>query len=373
MLSRHATRLDLGTAEDIAELNAAESLLRAAYKSSIALGNSSSGVSGGSPGSSGGGYYTRAPPAALGHPQASRNDTYGGAPPVGSGGAGGGVFHPSPTTATTVATDFAGPAADGIARSNVGIPSGTAAASGAAAPPHVNLGYTARQRSSGPIMAGNAPTPSSPSGYPQRALYADVHTRTEEGNHSGSTMGMSSSGAAVRTPGGGGGGGGATGVVPSSSSGMRATAPAFYRPQMSIESGMYRAGTATASGAEEGRGRGEIERMPAPETDVERGRSSMHSFFAPPVTTTTPTPTVAVAAAGSSRLTRPPQPQRAHGSPYIYHAPHDSAASPHAGTMRGGRVRGQGGRADDEEDSEEALARPSRVSGRYHFPRSDAP
>ncbi|CAC9472419.1 hypothetical_protein [Leishmania infantum] len=366
MLSRHGTRLDLGTAEDIAELNAAESLLRAAYKSSTVVGSSS----GGSPGSGGGGHYARAAPAALGHLQASGNDTYGGAPSVGSGGAGGGAFHASLATAATVTTDFAGPVVGGIARSSVGMPYGAAAASGAAAPPHVNLGYTARQRSSAPTHGGSAPTPSSVSGYPQRVLYADVHTGTEEGGHSGSTMGMSSSGSAMRTP---GGGGSATGVAPSSSSGMRATAPAFYRPQVSIESDMYRAGTAAASGTEEGGGREEIEKVPEPETDVERGRSSMRGFFAPPATATTPTPTADAAAAVGSRLTRPPQSQRAHGSPYIYHAPHDSAASAHAGAMRVGRVRGEGGRGGDEEDSEEASARPSRVSGRYHFPRTDAP
>ncbi|CAG9571442.1 hypothetical_protein [Leishmania major strain Friedlin] len=351
MLSRHGTRLDLGTAEDIAELNAAESHLRAAYKSSTVVGSSSSG---GSPASGGGGYYTRAAPAALGHPQASGNDTYGGTSTFGSEGTGGGACHASPATAATVTTDFAGPVVGRIARSSVAMPYGAEAASGAAAPPHVNLGYTARQRSSGPIMAGSASTPSSASGYPQRVLYADMRAGTEEGSPSGSTMGMSSSGAAMRVP---GGGGGATEVAPSSSSGMRATAPAFYRPQMSFESGG---------------GREEIEKVPEPESDVERGRSSIRGLFAPPATATTPAPAVAAAAVGS-RLTRPPHSQRAHGSPYIYHAPHDSAALAHAGAMRGGRVRGQGGRGDEEEDSEEASARPSRVSGRYHFPRADAP
>ncbi|GET87264.1 unspecified product [Leishmania tarentolae] len=370
MLSRHGTRLDLGTAEDIAELNASKSRPLASHKSSTVVDSSSGGVSGVSPGTGGGGYYTRAAPAAPGYSQVSGNDAYSSVPSVGARDAGGGAFHASPATASTVTTDFAVPVVGGVARSRVGMPSGTLAASGAAAPPHVNLGYTARQRSSGPTMAGIAPAAPPVSGYPQQVLYADAHAGTEERSHSSSTTGRSSTGAGMRAP--GGGGGGATGVMPSSRSGMRGTAPAFYRPQMSTESGMYRAGTVAAY-VTEGEDREESEEVPERIPEVEHRRSSMHGFFAPPATASTPTSTVAASAAVDSHLARSQQPQRVHGSPYIYHAPRDSAASAHAEAMRGIRFGEQGGLGGDEEDREETSVRPSRVSGRYHFPRSDAP
>ncbi|CAJ1020163.1 hypothetical protein IOCL2690_000245700 [Leishmania lindenbergi] len=360
MLNRHGTRLDLGTAEDIAELNAAESLLRTSYKSSTVVGSSSGGgVSGANPGIRGGGYYTRATPSALGHLQASDNDTYGGGvSSIGAGSVGACAFRASPPRTATVATDFSGPVVGGVTRSSVGSTSGTAAASGAAAPPHVNLGYFTGHRSSSLSPAGIAPAPSAASAYAQRVLYADGHARSEEGSPSGRTVGMSSAGA--------------TGVVPSSSSGMRAAAPAFYRPQMSMEGAMYRAGTATVCGAEEDKDREGSEEIAEPEPDMERGRSSVHGFFSPPRMVTSHSPTVATAAV-DARFTRPQQPYREHGSPYTYHPPHDSVASARAEVMRGGRGGGQGRRGDDKEDSEEAPARPSRVSGRHHFLQTDTP
>ncbi|KAG5504599.1 hypothetical protein JIQ42_06437 [Leishmania sp. Namibia] len=360
MLSRHGTRLDIGTAEDIAELNVAEALLRTSFKSSTVAGSSVGDVSGG-------GYYTRGAPSPLGNLPPSGNDTYsGGVRSVGAGSAAGGALHASPATATAVTTDFTGPAVGGVARSNAGMPSGTAATSGTASPPHVNLGYPAERRSSGVTNAGSASTPSAAGGYAQRILSAGGPARSEEGSPSSRTTGASGAGAAVRTP---GGGSGVTGVAPSPGSGMRATAPAFYRPQMSMEGAMYRPSAVADYGAEEDKGREESEEVVNPERDAERGRSSMRGFYASP---TTATPFYPTAAAGA-RLPRPQQPQRAHASPYAHHVPHDLVAAGRAGAGRGGRGSRQGGRRDDEEDNEEASSRPSRVSGRYHFTRPDVP
>ncbi|KAG5509259.1 hypothetical protein GH5_06347 [Leishmania sp. Ghana 2012 LV757] len=360
MLSRHGTRLDIGTAEDIAELNAAEALLRTSFKSSTVAGSSGGDVSAG-------GYYTRGAPSPLGNLPPSGNDTYsGGARSVGAGSAVGGALHASPGTATAATTDFTGPEVGGVARSNAGMPSGTAATSGTASPPHVNLGYPAERHSSGVTNAGSASTPSAAGGYAQRVLSAGGLARSEEGSPSSRTTGASGAGAAVRTP---GGGSGVTGVAPSSGSGMRASAPAFYRPQMSMEGAMYRPSAVTAYGAEEDKGREESEEVVNPERDAERGRSSIRGFYASP---TTATPFYPTAAAGA-RLPRPQQSQRAHASPYAHHVPHDSVAAGRAGAGRGGRGSRQGGRRDDEEDNEEASSRPSRVSGRYHFTRPDAP
>ncbi|KAG5482884.1 hypothetical protein LSCM1_06918 [Leishmania martiniquensis] len=360
MLSRHGTRLELGTAEDIAELNAAEALLRASNKSSTVAGCSSD-VGGGSPGIGGGSYHTRVTSYAPGNLPASGNDAYsGGVPSVGVGSTAGGAPHASPTSVATVTTDFAGTAVGGGARSNVGMLSGTAAA-----PPHVNLGYPSGPHSSTVANPGSASAPSSASGYPQRALYPSGPARSEEGSPPGRTAGTSSAGTAVRRP---GGGTGLTGVVTSSSSGLRATAPPFYGPYTSAAGVMYRSGTASASGAEEDKGREGSEDVGNAERDVERGRSSMRGFYAPSPTTTPPYPTIAAGA----RLPRPQQSQRAHASPYAYHAPHDSAVAGRAGAVRGGRGSMQGGRGDDE-DNEEASSRPSRVSGRYQFTRPDVP
>ncbi|KAG5509105.1 hypothetical protein JKF63_06114 [Porcisia hertigi] len=349
MLNRYGTRLDLGTAEDIAELNNVEELLRFSARRTTAVDHSGAGAvrSGtrgrfrGTIGVSGPVYQTHAASSVPGQSRASRSHAYsgGGVRSVETAGAGSGAIH------ATVATDASDPVA-GLRRNSVGLPYGTAAAGGVAAPPHVDLGYSAGHRSSGgtsTTTTGHALTAPSAGGYTQRTAYGDETVRSEGRSPSGRP----------------------TGTV----SGMRATAPPFYRPQITMEGTMYRPGTAGASRAEDEESRAKSGEAAELQSDIEHRRSSMRGGYSPSATATAPFPGPAITGFGGPP-TRLQQPQYTQAPPYAYHAPQNSVVSAHAGAVRGNRRGGQGERGDDDDEddgSEGAPARPSRVSGRYHF------
>ncbi|KAK7196093.1 hypothetical protein NESM_000543800 [Novymonas esmeraldas] len=127
MLGRHGTRLELGTADDIAELDAAEAVLRTSYKPSASVVGGGGGGLGGA----------RAVPAPHSHVQSM----------AGHHGYGGGWD-------TSVALPPPPPATHGADARD----SGVARSSGAAPPPpHVNLGHPAQRH--GTAARGAEATP----------------------------------------------------------------------------------------------------------------------------------------------------------------------------------------------------------------------
>ncbi|KPA75140.1 hypothetical protein ABB37_08804 [Leptomonas pyrrhocoris] len=125
MLKRHGTRLDIGTAEDVEELNAAEALLRASYKpTSMSTGGSSTDFAGFNPRSAAP-YYM---------PGATVRSAAAGISGGGSGG-GGGYYS---TTGV-----YGGVAQGGNGATNYTAEATAAVAAAALPPPHVYLGHSA--------------------------------------------------------------------------------------------------------------------------------------------------------------------------------------------------------------------------------------
>lgn len=320
MLKRHGTRLDIGTAEDVAELNAAEALLRVSYKpahmSVPSRGSNNSGVG---EANVGGGGYSATGNAGL--------DSGGDGAGFNARGVAAPYIFPSGAMSRPTAVTNMGNGSGGVQGSSsaAATPISSYAAGAAALPPHVHLGHSVGRVS--PATGGSGPAPASASSstasvHAQRALYR---------GGAGGSVGVSPSG---RTPGG-------TSVGPG---GVRGTAqPLFHSP---------RSGEAEAGEEEE-------------EEEV-RGRPSMMraplSFPDPAVFAGATAP-----GAGGARL---PATQPPYTSSYTRRGGPPAAplpAPPRYGVSPG---MGSGIDAEEEGEDEEVHSRPSRVSGRYHLPRS---
>jgi hypothetical protein len=336
MLRRHGTRLDIGTAEDVAELNAAEALLRASYKPPpMGTGSSSGG------GSDVSAFHARATapynlPGAMARPAAAT--TMGVAAPSATGGRGEGGTTPT-------AYYYAG-----------GAPSAVAAP-----PPHVHLGHSEGRASPATTSAAGvgAPTPASASSsasvHAQRALYrsggvggSDTTVLSPSGRPSAASTMTGYASPSSRTPGGIIGGG----------SVMRGTAQPLFHSPHSLEDGDEA----------------------AEEEEAFRGRPSMRRApFAVPVPVASATAGAATAptvgfTSGPDHL--PPSPASgAARQPYTRRGV--SSAAPLSlpsryvsatSSLREGPEEAEGYEEGAEEEG--VPAQSSRVSGRYQLPRS---
>lgn len=324
MLKRHGTRLEIGTAEDVAELNAAEALLRASFKpvttgftniGSSSNMASSSAVAVDLGGSTGGGFGASVSTRPGGAGSASGYSLPGAmARSQHAGESGGNGDGQPPSSATATPTS----------------------AYGGGAAPHVRLGHPTSVTAA---AAAAAPTPASSSSamsvHAQRALYRSGAGGSDVGSPpSRGSVGTDYAASSGPTPGG-------SGVGPG---GRRATAqPLFFSPHSS----------------------GGLEEEDEDDVVVEvRGRPSMmRAPFAVPVpaaSTRGPAPSMG-GGGGEPRVPAGMQVPSAYarrGGPPAMPLPMPSRH----------HVLVDDGEGD--EDEEEAPARPSRVSGRYQLPRS---
>lgn len=324
MLKRHGTRLDIGTAEDVAELNAAEALLRASYKPSPIIPHSGSSVSNATGSAS----------------------VYGvsGNISLGSGGVAAPYNLPGAMTRSATATSAAAfTGAEGLAQPSSNSTSATTPTTtlpaGAASPPppHVHLGRSAGRVSPTSVTsgAGRAPTSASAGSiHAQRTLYRGSDAIMSPSSQSSAVTTVSGYPASSgRTPGGGG---------------VRATAPLLYYPPRGDDGDSNGDGPAEAD-EEEDRGRPSMRRAP----------------FAVPVP-------VASATGSSSRparlptATQPPYARRGGPSadPLLPPAPPGYTATVATGEAV------EGGEGEERGGGDDVPGRPSRVSGRYRLPRS---
>ncbi|KPI87459.1 hypothetical protein ABL78_3448 [Leptomonas seymouri] len=337
MLKRHGTRLDIGTAEDIAELNAAEALLRASYKPTpMSTGGSSGGArvysTAGSIGHVGSGIAGFNPRGAASY------NMLGAMGRSSAADIASGAYYP---TAGATGNVSQGGSSAAIARNSYD-PAGTAAPP----PPHVHLGHSIGRASSAATGIG-APTPASSatsSIHAQRALYRNSgasaggsDTMSPSGRISTATAATGYASSSGRTPG--------SGMMSSGTAAMRGTAQPLFH---ALPGGDDHENSVEVGAEEEFHGRPSMMRAPfAVPVPV---RAAVGSPGDPTRLPTYMQPASPVRRGGPSAASLPP-PQR-----YGRRA------------RMGEGMRGEG--SDEDEEDEGRAARPSRVSGRYQLPRS---